>query len=584
MKFRRQLLVRIGIVSALIVATFLSVRAFTSADEPKPPVETFSALVERIEGGKVEEVTFDPEQLVVLVRDRGVDKKHAYAIGVPGDAGLERLLAAAQRAEVAVDSKKVDNARSLTDRLLQLLPTLFLIGIIALVLLTYSPIRPSKIRPAESRTTFANVAGCDEAVEELGDVREFLRNPARFEQLGARVPKGVLLIGPPGTGKTLLAKAVANEAGIPFFSTSGSEFVEMFAGLGAQRIRRLFRQAKERAPAIVFIDELDAVGRSRSGGNSDGGTREADQTLNQLLTELDGFEISEHPLIVVAASNRLDVLDPALIRPGRFDRHIRVDPPDRAGRLAVLKLHAADKKLADESELELWATQTAGMTGADLANFLNEAALIAARRNARMIEPRDLEDAFLRIVAGAKRERKTLSDRERRVVAFHEAGHAIVAERLRLSDRVHKISIIPRGDSGGQTFYVSDEDVYLQTRADILDRIAVLLAGRAAEEVAFDEVTTGAADDLKRSSEIIKALLTRHGMGEELGLLVLEEQSMEEQLARSLHEEARKLLDEQYTRSRELLTGEVDVLNRLAEALLREETLDREQFLAVIGE
>jgi cell division protease FtsH len=570
--------------SAVLAAFFFySALSLSDSRENKrsPLSEDFFALEQRIQEGKVERLQYAPDAYLVEVVEKGAQGP-PYTVGIPGRAGEQRLVRAAERTQTVLVVRNKGSRPTLGDRLFQLVPTILIVAIILFLLRSMIPGRRAKIEPAKSTVSFSDIAGVDEAVEELAEVRDFLSDPGRYERLGAKVPKGVLLYGPPGTGKTLLAKAVAKEANVPFFQVSGSEFVEMFAGLGASRVRSLFKLAKEQAPAIVFIDELDAVGRARGAGGS-GAEREADQTLNQLLTEMDGFEVSEHPVVVMAASNRLDVLDKALLRPGRFDRHIAVDPPDRAGRLAVLELHARGKKLACEVSLDAIAVQTAGMTGAELANLLNEAAIIAARRHADEITAADVDAAYFRIAAGAAKQHRTLNEHERRVVAYHEAGHALVSELLRTRDRVHKISIIPRGASGGQTLYVSEDDVYLHSRSELERRLQALLGGRAAEEVVLGEVTSGAADDLRRASEMARTMVMRFGMGESFGLLSVEsrEQASLERLA-AADAEVAALLERLYATTCELLERERPSLERIAEALLLEETLDRERFLALI--
>lgn len=554
--------------------------------QPKPESTSkysLNRLEQRLREGKIKEIDPDPFRYAVTVKERGAPANSSYVVGVPNTPAMTTVVSLAQKNGTLVVSQPQPGQPGFLSTLLAYLPEALLIGLLIYYLANFGPLKRLRVKPVSTTVRFSDVAGCDEAIEELKEIKDFLKDPGRFTALGARVPKGALLFGPPGTGKTLLAKAVAGDADVPFFSISGSEFIEMFSGLGANRVRTLFRTAKENAPAIIFIDELDSVGRSRS-GRGDAATREADQTLNQLLTEMDGFTVSEHPVVLIGASNRLDILDPALLRPGRFDRHIAVDPPDRRGRLEILRIHARNKPLAPEIKLERIAIQTAGMTGADLANLLNEAALHATRRNGKRIEQVDLEDALLRVIAGAKKQNRALSDTDRKVVAYHEAGHALVAEWLDTKDKVHKVSIIPRGQSGGQTIYVSAEDVHLETRQGLLDRICVLLAGRASESVVFDEVTSGAGDDLKRASKVVRAMLRELGMGQALGLMVLDEggETAPERLA-AVEEEARQLLDEAYGRAHQLLLERRETLEAVASALLNEETIDRDRFLEIAG-
>jgi cell division protease FtsH len=434
------------------------------------------------------------------------------------------------------------------------------------------------------------VAGADEAVEELHEIKEFLEDPKRFRALGARIPKGVLLAGPPGTGKTLLARAVAGEAGAPFFSISGSDFVEMFVGVGASRVRDLFQQAKQTAPAIVFIDEIDAVGRHRGAGLG-GGHDEREQTLNQLLVEMDGFEPKD-TVIVIAATNRPDVLDPALLRPGRFDRQVIVDRPDRAGRRQILEVHTKGKPLGPGLDLDVLAAGTPGFTGADLANLVNEAALLAARRGERAISMSELDEAIVRVIAGPERKTRLLSEQEQKVTAYHEMGHALVGHFLEHADPIHKISIISRGRSLGMTISLPAEDKYLQTRSALLDVMAMTLGGRAAEELVFHEITTGAANDLERVTHTAKQMIMRFGMSEKLGPRVLgrnhdmpflgrdfgTQADYSAEIAREIDDEIRRIVEDAYDRARSVLEEHVDDLHRLSALLIEHETIDREQF------
>ncbi|MEO1766617.1 ATP-dependent zinc metalloprotease FtsH [Thiobacter aerophilum] len=441
----------------------------------------------------------------------------------------------------------------------------------------------------DTGVTFDDVAGVDEAKAELREVVEFLKNPQEYGRLGARVPKGVLLVGPPGTGKTLLAKAVAGEAGVPFFSISGSEFVEMFVGVGAARVRDLFEQAREKAPAIIFIDELDALGRARGVANPLGGHDEREQTLNQLLTEMDGFD-SSVGLVILAATNRPEILDPALLRAGRFDRQVLVDRPDKKGRLAILKVHAKKIKLAANVDLEQVAALTAGFSGADLANLVNEAALMATRRKADAVELSDFTAAIERIVAGLEKKNRVLNERERRTVAYHEMGHALVALALPGTDPVHKVSIIPRGIGAlGYTIQRPTEDRYLMTRQELENKIAVLLGGRAAEKLVFGELSTGAADDLAKATDIARDMITRYGMDEDLGYIAFEAQRprfldvpelaaggcrVAESTQARIDAAVRGIVMDVFARAYGILADNRDVLDRCAAELLARETLD----------
>ena len=437
------------------------------------------------------------------------------------------------------------------------------------------------------KTTFADVAGCDEAIEELGEIKEFLQEPAKFQAVGAKIPKGVLLYGPPGTGKTLLARAVAGEAGVPFYSISGSDFVEMFVGVGASRVRDLFEQAKENAPAIVFIDEIDAVGRHRGAGMG-GGHDEREQTLNQLLVEMDGFDV-RGGVILIAATNRPDVLDPALLRPGRFDRQIGVDAPDLAGRHQILKVHSRGKPMAEDIDLLSVARRTPGFTGADLANVLNEAALLTARNNQKLITNDSLDEAIDRVIAGPQRRTRLMSEKEKLITAYHEGGHALVAAALPGTDPVHKITILPRGRALGYTMVLPDEDKYSQTRSEMLDKLAYMLGGRAAEEMVFHDPTTGAGNDIEKATSLARAMVTQYGMTERLGAIKLGDSACEpflgrdmghqrdysEDVAATIDEETKKFLATAHQEAFDILEENRDVLDALVLALLDRETLDK---------
>ena len=448
----------------------------------------------------------------------------------------------------------------------------------------------------ETKTTFDDVAGVDEAKEELQEVVEFLRNPQKFQVLGGKIPKGVLLVGPPGTGKTLLARAVAGEAKVPFFSISGSEFVEMFVGVGAARVRDLFQQAMARAPCIVFIDELDALGKAR-GISPQVSHDEREQTLNQLLAEMDGFD-PRKGVIIVAATNRPEILDPALLRPGRFDRQVLVDRPDVKGREAILQVHAKNVKLSPRVDLKIIAARTPGFAGADLANVMNEAALLAARRNKLEVEMGDLEEAIDRVLAGLEKKARVISAKEKEIVAYHESGHALVASSLPHTDPVHKVSIIPRGIAAlGYTLQLPTEDRYLLTRSELLERLTVLLAGRCAEELVFHEVSTGAQDDLLKATDIARRMVAAYGMSEKLGPVSFEQKrrplflpeslpaarDYAEETARAIDEEVKVLVQEACERARTILGEEQEVLHRLAKLLLDREVIEGEELREILG-
>ncbi len=461
--------------------------------------------------------------------------------------------------------------------------------------MSFGKSRAKRMSADAPKVTFRDVAGADEAVEELHEIKEFLENPKKFQALGARIPKGVLLFGPPGTGKTLLARAVAGEAGVPFFSISGSDFVEMFVGVGASRVRDLFEQAKQSAPCIIFVDEIDAVGRHRGAGLG-GGHDEREQTLNQLLVEMDGFEAKDN-IILIAATNRPDILDPALLRPGRFDRQIVVDRPDRAGRAAILRVHTKGKPIAKDIDLDALAGQTPGFTGADLSNLINEAALLAARKGKRVIEQTELEEGIMRVIAGPEKKSRLLTEKERAVTAYHEMGHALVGHFLPNADPVHKISIVSRGQALGLTISMPLEDKFNSTKAELEDRMAMTLGGRAAEEIVFNEITTGAANDLEKVTQTAKAMTMRFGMSEKLGPRVLghaqgqpflgrdihSEPDYSDETAREIDAEIRRIIEDAHQRARDTLVEHREELESISKVLLTRETIEREEFLALLA-
>ena len=461
--------------------------------------------------------------------------------------------------------------------------------------MSFGKSRAKRMAVDQPKITFRDVAGADEAVEELDEIKEFLENPKRFQSLGARIPKGVLLFGPPGTGKTLLARAVAGEAGVPFFSISGSDFVEMFVGVGASRVRDLFDQAKQNQPCIIFIDEIDAVGRHRGAGLG-GGHDEREQTLNQLLVEMDGFEANES-IIIMAATNRPDILDPALLRPGRFDRQIIVDRPDREGRKAILAVHVKGKPIAQGVNLDNLAAQTPGFTGADLANLVNEAALLAARRHKRVIEMDELDEAVLRVIAGPEKKSRILSEEEKLITAYHETGHALVAHYLPNADPVHKISIISRGQALGYTITLPTEDKFMVKKKEIIDKLSHMLAGRVAEEIRFDDITTGASNDLQRATETARRMITQYGMSENLGPLTFGHdpaqpfvgrdygmgQEYSDETAEKIDAEIRRVVDEAYDAAARILTDHREELDKVSLLLMEQETIDRDEFEAILA-
>jgi len=510
-----------------------------------------------------------------------------------------QLLPALRDNGVTIQAKPPEQPSWWMSMLTSLLPILLLIGVWFFIMnqtqggggrvMNFGKSRARMHEEGKVNVTFADVAGEEEAKQELAEVVDFLRHPEKYNAIGARIPKGILLYGPPGTGKTLLAKAVAGEAGVPFFSISGSDFVEMFVGVGASRVRDLFAQAKKNAPCIVFIDEIDAVGRQRGSGLG-GGHDEREQTLNQLLVEMDGFGANEG-IITLAATNRPDILDPALLRPGRFDRQVVVGRPDLRGREAILKVHARNKPLEDDIDLRIIAKKTPGFTGADLANLLNEAALLAARQNKKKIGMAELEEASEKVAYGPERRSHVVSEKERRITAYHEAGHAIVAEVLPDADKVHKVTIIPRGQAGGYTMMLPEEERAYITYSHMMAEIRVLMGGRCAEQVAFNEISSGASNDLERVSQILRNMIMRWGMNRRLGPITFgehqeqiflgkqlgSERNYGENVATAIDEEMERLAKEAYADTIRILEEHIDVLHAMAQALLEVETIDAKQ-------
>jgi cell division protease FtsH len=513
---RRNLLV---LSAGLVAVSLIGAVGWKSLVAVQPGTWSYSRLVDQAQGGQVSSVTIEGSTGRVTARDG-----HAYSVQLPPDTGKVAQTLSSVGVDVAYASTDASNV------LERILPLLFILPLIGILLyfvyqrnrsggsgqaLTFTRSRARLIVGGTPQVTFVDVAGADEAKQELTEIVEFLRDPERFTGLGARIPKGVLMVGPPGTGKTLLSKAVAGEAGVPFFNVSGSEFVEMFVGVGASRVRDLFEQAKRHSPCIVFVDEIDAVGRQRRVGFG-GAHDEREQTLNQLLVEMDGFGTNTH-VIVIAATNRADVLDPALVRPGRFDRQVTLDRPDIRGRRQILDVHARNKPLAAAVDLDVLARQTPGFSGADLANLVNEAAILAARANRKVIEMDDLEEAIARIVAGPERRSRRISDREKEVIAYHEVGHALVMKALPLCDPVHKVSIISRGMALGWTLSLPPEDRYLAGKAELEQQVAGIMGGRAAEEIVYGDVTSGAESDIQRATDLARRMVMHWGMSERLG-------------------------------------------------------------------
>jgi cell division protease FtsH len=579
---------------------FVGIR-FTTRGTERKEIE-LSAYTQAIDDGKVATAEIKDHDHVVVGKMRDDTE---YQVAFPAEYADE-LVADLHDADPPIEVTTDQQSDSMwTGLLVSLLPTVLLVGAFLLVMnvlqgggkgvMQFGKSRAKQVGKDEPSVTFADVAGCDEAVEELQEIKEFLQDPARFQAIGARIPKGVLLYGPPGTGKTLLARAVAGEAGVPFFPISGSDFVEMFVGVGASRVRDLFDKAKQAAPAIVFVDEIDAVGRHRGAGLG-GGHDEREQTLNQLLVEMDGFD-ARTGVILIAATNRPDILDPALLRPGRFDRQIVVDQPDLEGRKAILDVHAKGKPLADDVRLDVLARRTPGFTGADLANLMNEAALLTARRRGDDITMAALEDAIDRVLAGPERKTRVMSEQEKRVIAYHEGGHTLVGHVLEGTDPIHKVSIVSRGRALGWTLALPEEDKYLKTRSELIDTMTMLLGGRTSEELVFGEPTTGASDDIERCSEIARAMVTTYGMSDRLGPQQLGTKSGEvflgrdygheptysDEIAGLIDDEVRRLVGHAHDRARFILATHRTTLDRLAAALVEKETLDDSDLAEVFG-
>ena len=601
-RFNRGMLIYLAIVLLLIYLASGGLMR-TQQDEP---AYSYGEIVEMFEDNKISEYTLDlgTGEMNFKLRGEADDTEHFYKVpnvNLFYDTVQKRVDAFN---ETASDANRVSyDLYPIKDysAVLSYLPTVILV--VMMVAMWYFTMRQTKngnmsgfgkakLRTADGgrKVTFADVAGADEEKEELVEIVEFLKNPGKFNTLGARIPKGVLLIGPPGTGKTLLARAVAGEAGVPFFSISGSDFVEMFVGVGASRVRDLFDQAKKNAPSIIFIDEIDAVGRQRGAGLG-GGHDEREQTLNQLLVEMDGFATNSG-VIVIAATNRRDILDPALMRPGRFDRQIVVNYPDIRGREAILRVHARNKPMAPDVDLKVIAGSTAGFTGADLENILNEAALLAARRGLKAITMETIEDATIKVVAGPEKKSRLITDKDKRLTAYHEAGHAVVTYYMDTADRVHQVSIIPRGMAGGYTMSLPTEDKSYRTRGEMRENIITLLAGRVAESLVLDDISTGASNDLERATSIARAMVTRYGFSEKLGTVVYGQDQSEvflgrdlghtrnysEEVACEIDEEIRSIISSSYAAAKKTLEDHMAQLDLIAQSLIRREKLEADEF------
>ena len=552
---------------------------------------TYSAFMKHVQQDEVKQVTIVDNVISGKLKD-GKD----FSTVAPSD---DSLIPTLRARDIEIKAELPPQPPWWTTILSSLLPMLLIVGIWFMLMqqsqggggrvMNFGKSRARRYDEDNIKITFKDVAGADEAKQELEEVVEFLKHPKKYNDLGAKIPKGVLLYGPPGTGKTLLAKAVAGEAGVPFFSISGSDFVEMFVGVGASRVRDLFEQAKKSAPCIVFIDEIDAVGRQRGAGLG-GGHDEREQTLNQLLVEMDGFGANEG-IIMIAATTRPDILDPALLRPGRFDRQIVVDRPDIKGRQEILKVHVKGKPISPEVELGVIARRTPGFTGADLSNLVNEAALMAARKNKNKIDMPEMEEAAERVIMGPERRSRVISDKEKRLTAYHEGGHTLVGMLLDNTDPVHKVTIIPRGRAGGYTLSLPKEDRYYATRSEMLDELKVLLGGRVAEALVLKEISSGASNDLQRATSLARQMICEYGMSPELGPMTFghrqdqvflgrdigRDKDYSEEVAAKIDKEIRKFIDEAYQKTESLLNENMDKLHLIADALIERETLEGEE-------
>ncbi|AHF05733.1 ATP-dependent zinc metalloprotease FtsH [Desulfitobacterium metallireducens] len=587
---------------------FIIVLAILLIKWANPPVTDISQMdytsfSKAIVADQVQDVNGITDRSVTTYTVNMKDGNKKKVIGPLGD---EVLLQDMVEHNVPYNLEQPVEAPWWTSLLSTLVPMLLIVGIFFFMMqqsqgggnrvMQFGKSRARLVGDEKKKVTFEDVAGADEVKEELQEVVEFLKFPKKFNELGAKIPKGVLLFGPPGTGKTLLARAVAGEAGVPFFSISGSDFVEMFVGVGASRVRDLFEQAKKNAPCIVFIDEIDAVGRQRGAGLG-GGHDEREQTLNQLLVEMDGFNGNDG-IIIIAATNRPDILDPALLRPGRFDRQVSVDVPDVKGREEILKVHVKGKPISQDVELSVLARRTPGFTGADLANLVNEAALLSARRNDKEIKMLAMEDSIERVIAGPEKKSRVISEFEKKLVSYHEAGHALVGDLLPHTDPVHKVSIIPRGRAGGYTLLLPKEDRNYMTKSQLLDQITMLLGGRVAEALVLHEISTGASNDLERATGLVRKMITELGMSDEIGPLTFgqkegqvflgrdigRDRNYSEAVAYSIDKEARRIIDECYHKAQNLLQENMPKLEVIAQALMKKETLDTKEFAQLMAQ
>ncbi|RAP27394.1 cell division protein FtsH [Candidatus Marinamargulisbacteria bacterium SCGC AG-343-D04] len=585
----------------LIGLMFISIISSYFTEPAGPKQATFSYFISQLNQGNLQEVTLRTSEQVVMAKTTDGEVFKTYYINYPN------LISELQDQNINIKINP-QNSNWLWGTLAQIfLPFLLILLLWFFIFrqaqgmnnqaMSFGKSKASPWRKDEKqKTTFKDVAGVDEAVEELREIVDFLKKPDKYKDIGAKIPKGALLMGPPGTGKTLLAKAIAGEADVPFFSISGSEFVEMFVGVGASRVRDLFNQAKKNQPCLIFVDEIDAVGRHRGAGLG-GGHDEREQTLNQLLVEMDGFD-PKQTIIIIAATNRPDILDPALLRPGRFDRQVTVPKPDIKGRLEILNIHSQEVKMEKNIDLEVISRGTPGFTGADLANLVNEGTLLAARKNKKLVRMADLEEAMERVIAGPQRKSRVMSDHEKKVISYHEVGHALVAAYAKDVDPVHKISILPRGQALGYTLQLPIEDKYLMSKTQILSTLEVLMGGRAAEEIVFKEITSGASNDIERATELSRALICTYGMSSNLGtrkygqgnqqvflgkMYGNENKDYSDQTAKTIDDEIQSIINTAYTNAKKIILKHRKTLDTIATILLETETIDKEEFEKLLG-
>lgn len=594
---------RNGFVWIILIIAVIALWFMVTSGGDRTQSRDLSSIAQDIRAGQVARLEQTENSSKVTVFYKGTDDIETFRLPQNVSIYDALMLYGVEPSDVDINIKAASQWGNWLGLMTFILPMMILIGIVVFMMrqaqgsnsqaMSFGKSRARMFTGNKPTVTFADVAGVNEAKEELVEVVEFLKYPEKFSALGARIPRGVLLVGPPGTGKTLLSRAVAGEAGVPFFSISGSEFVEMFVGVGASRVRDLFDQAKRNAPCIVFVDEIDAVGRQRGAGLG-GSHDEREQTLNQILVEMDGFDSSTN-VIVIAATNRPDVLDPALLRPGRFDRQVILDRPDIAGRLAVLEVHSRGKPFEDDIALEDLARQTPGFSGADLENLVNESAILAARRNKKTIGRKELAEAIDRVVAGPQRKSRVISEREKLMTAYHEAGHALVARMLPYADPVRKVSIVARGMMGGYTSVVPDEDRFFWTKRQFEDMLAYIMGGRVAEEIIFNEISTGASNDIERATGLARKMVTEYGMSPTLGPLAFgkkdelvflgreinEQRNYSDEVAFQIDQEIRQLIDNAYTQARQVLTDNIDKLEAIALLLMENETVEAEELEAL---